>query len=87
MAASIRRNQRKRWRRLSLVYIYCVGFALIYAGYRGWKIDFLPAQYIGFLLVAFGVLGTLGVNIWYKGPIDPRYDPQEDDTNEHEGSA
>jgi hypothetical protein len=60
---------------------------LICAGYRGWKIDFLPAQYIGFLFVAFGVLGTFGVNIWYKGPIDPRFDPQEDDTNEHEASA
>jgi hypothetical protein len=84
--ASIKRNQRKRWRRLSIVYIYCVGVALIYAGYKGWIIDFLPAQYIGFLLLAFGVLGTFGVNIWYKGPIDPRFDPQEGDAKE-EGSA
>ncbi|HUT30900.1 MAG TPA: hypothetical protein VMX13_13995 [Sedimentisphaerales bacterium] len=86
-AASIKRNQRKRWRRLSVVYIICVGVALIYAGYRGWKIDFLPAQYIGFLLLAFGVLGTFGVNIWYKGPIDPRFDPQDGDAKEQEGSA
>jgi hypothetical protein len=71
---------------MSLVYIYCIGFALIYAGYKGWTIDFLPAHYLGFLLIAFGALGTLGVNIWYKGPIDPRCDPQEADTHE-DGSS
>jgi hypothetical protein len=33
-----------------------------------------PGQYLGYLIVAIGTAGLLGVNIWYGGPLDPRGD-------------
>jgi hypothetical protein len=39
-------------------------------------IDQLPAQYLGYFLLGLAALGLCRVNIWYGGPIDPRFDPE-----------
>ena len=62
-------------RRLALVYLFAVAIGLVWFGFAGWTINLLPAQYLGYLIAAFGVAALCGVNIWYNGPLDPRFDP------------
>jgi hypothetical protein len=68
--------RRLTWRRYSLVAFAAAGGALIYFGKTGLRIDGFPAQYLGYILLGFAGLGACGVNIWYNGPIDPRFDPE-----------
>jgi hypothetical protein len=78
------RRKRRWWRRFALAGFVGVAGWLVYSGHRGLQIDFLPAQYLGYLLFAFATLGAAGINIWYGGPLDPRFDPllSDDDTSE-----
>ena len=69
------KKERKTWRKLSILFINIVGIVFVIMGYNGIEIEGLPGQYVGYFLIIFGLLGTFGVNIWYKGPIDPRDDP------------
>lgn len=69
------RLKRRGWRRGALVFLVGVAACLVYFGNQGLRIDFLPAQYLGYFLLAFTALGAVGVNIWYGGPLDPRFDP------------
>lgn len=69
------RRKRRSWRRGSLFVFWCVALGMVYAGHQGWKIDLLPAHYLGYFFLLITILGTLGVNIWYGGPLDPRMDP------------
>jgi hypothetical protein len=48
---------------------------LCYLGFQGWEVEGLPAYVIGALLLGFALLGTFGVNVWYRGPLDRRADP------------
>ena len=68
--------RRIKWRRGSLIALAAAGGAATYFGHRGLLIDELPAQYIGYFFLGMAALGLSGVNIWYGGPIDPRFDPQ-----------
>jgi hypothetical protein len=68
---------RTHQRGLSLVFLFALAGGLIWAGYSGWEIDFLPAQYLGYFLAAFAVAGLCGVNVWFGGPLDKRNDPPE----------
>jgi hypothetical protein len=68
--------RRVTWRRYSLVALAAVGGGLVHFGNTGLLIDGLPAQYLGYFLLGFVGLGASGVNIWYNGPIDPRFDPE-----------
>ncbi|HUE69451.1 MAG TPA: hypothetical protein VMP01_01070 [Pirellulaceae bacterium] len=69
------RRRRRFWRRGALAVLAVVAAGFIYAGFEGLRVDFLPAQYLGYLLMAFTVAGAAGINIWYGGPLDPRRDP------------
>jgi len=69
------RKKRYRWRRITIYGTILVAALLIYLGIRGVKMDFVPTQYIGCLLLAFVVADTFGVNVWYGGPLNPRHDP------------
>lgn len=68
-------------RRLQRIFtlLFLFGFAalLIYMGFEGWELNDLPAQYVGYLIGGMGVLGLFGVNIWYGGPFDMRFDSPE----------
>lgn len=82
------RRKRRWWRRAALAALTAVAAGLVYAGYRGLQIDFLPAQYLGYFLFGFAALGAAGVNIWYGGPLDPRMDPPpETDTRDPDLAA
>ena len=69
------RRKRRRWRRIVLGGLVAFAAWLVYSGHRGMHVDFIPAQYLGYLLFAFAALGASGVNIWYGGPLDLRLDP------------
>lgn len=70
------RRKRAGYRRGTLVVVALLGTGCVYAGARGWLLNGLPAQYVGYTLYAFAGLGMLGVNVWYGGPLDPRLDPE-----------
>ncbi len=66
---------RRRWRTASLVFLLVAALSLVYIGFHGGVANgFVPAQWIGFLILAFWLAGLLGVNIWYGGPLDPQRD-------------
>jgi hypothetical protein len=67
---------RRLQRALALVFLFAASGFFVYLGYRGWAVNFVPAQYLGYFLATCGVLGLCGVNIWHGGPLDPRHDPQ-----------
>ena len=78
-------HRRRLYRFLFQLALFAVGGWLIYQGHDGWVLKRLtadpdsagvPAQYIGYILVGFGLLGFFGVNIWYGGLLDPRRDPK-----------
>ena len=75
LAPEIVRQRRRRWRRWSLLFFGLFAGALVVAGWRGWEVNFLPAHYLGYAMAVFGLLGACGLNIWYAGPLDPRFDP------------
>ncbi|MFO1004901.1 MAG: hypothetical protein U0929_02990 [Planctomycetaceae bacterium] len=76
------RVRRARWRRGSLVLFAIAGGAAIYFGNVGLLVNGLPAQYLGYFILSMATLGLCGVNIWYGGPIDPRFDPQDENLTE-----
>ena len=69
------RRKRRLWRMGSLVFVAGVAVGLVVAGNNGLVIESLPAQYLGYALIAVAGLGLAGVNIWFGGPLDPRLDP------------
>lgn len=68
--------RRVRWRGGFLVGLAVLGGAALYFGNQGWRIEGIPAQYVGYFLLGFTCLGLCGVNIWYGGPLDLRGDPE-----------
>lgn len=68
---------RRRQRVLALGFLFALAGGLVYFGFQGLTLDFVPAQYIGYAIGAFGVVGLFGLNIWAGGPLDPRNDPPE----------
>lgn len=67
---------RQQKRTIALIFLFLFSGYLIWLGLDGWTIRTMPAHYLGYLLIAFGIAGLLGVNIWYGGPLDPRKDPK-----------
>ena len=70
------RRRRKRWRCASLVFLIGAGVGCVYMGHSGFLIDNLPAQYLGYFMLALAFLGICGLNIRYGGPFDRRFDPE-----------
>ncbi|WP_166820674.1 hypothetical protein [Thalassoroseus pseudoceratinae] len=68
-------QKRCRWRLISLGFLLVVGLACVFAGHHGWEFESLPAYWLGYLLLLIAGLGAVGVNVWYGGPLDPRFDP------------
>ena len=68
------RSSRKR--AISLFGIFSAGGFFNWIGLDGWKISTLPAHYLGFIVLAIGVAGMCGLNIWYGGSLDPKHDSQ-----------
>lgn len=63
---------------LTLIALTAFGAFLIIQGFRGLLVEDLPAQYLGYLIIAVVVLGLMGVNVWRGGPFDPRRDAPGD---------
>lgn len=58
-----------------MVFLFGFAMVLVYLGFNGWVVNkVIPAQYIGFLVLACWLAGLCGLNIWYGGPFDPRHD-------------
>jgi len=66
---------RSQQRGVSLVVLFALSGFLVYVGWQGWRVNYIPAQYLGYLIGAFAVVGLCGVNIWHGGPFDRRFDP------------
>lgn len=67
---------RGRWRALTMIFLLGYALFLIYLGFQGFVMHrVIPAQYLGFLLLAGWLAGLRGYNIWAGGPLDPRKDP------------
>jgi len=65
---------RRQKRAVALICIFLSSAFFIWMGFKGWTIGAVPAHYLGYLVIALGIAGLLGVNIWYGGPLDPRDD-------------
>jgi hypothetical protein len=73
--------RRVKWRRGSLLGLVAAGGVAVYFGHCGLLIEDIPGQHIGYFLLGIASLGMCGVNIWYGGPINPRFDPQIEESN------
>lgn len=75
-----RLRRKRQWGRLGAsAFLVAVATGLVISGNRGLLINAFPAQYLGYILYAFVALGAMGVNVWYGGPLDPRFDPPPQD--------
>ena len=69
----------RKQRMLVLIGVFVAGGFFVWIGFSGWKIDALPAQYLGYIVLCIGIAGLLGANIWYGGPLDLRHDSKQGD--------
>ena len=65
-------------RRLTLVLLFAAAAFFIWLGRSGWSVNFMPADWVGYILIAFGLAGLCGVNVWAGGPLDRRNDAPEE---------
>ena len=65
---------RRIGRRIMTFWAFGAGLVLIW-GFEGWRINGVPASWIGYLCIAIGVLDLLGFNTFRGGPLDKRQDP------------
>ena len=72
-------TQRQK-RAVALIGIFVAGGFFIWLG-DDWTISSVPAHYVGYIVMAVGIAGVLGLNIWFGGPLDPRNDPKSDRTD------
>jgi hypothetical protein len=75
-AAGRELRERKTGRRIMTLWAFGAGLVLIW-GFEGWRINGVPAAWIGYLCIAIGVLSLLGFNPFRGGPLDKRRDPPE----------
>jgi hypothetical protein len=70
------RRKRRRSRRFVLGFTL-FGATVFTAGGHAGVLDGgpVPAEYAGYFLFAVALAGLAGVNIWHRGPLDPRDDP------------
>ena len=68
---------RREWRAVSIIILFGFAALLMWLGYRGWQMNGVPAQWVGYLILACGVAGQFGINIWKGGPLDPALDAPE----------
>lgn len=72
---SRRIRNRKLARAAVLLGVFLFACLLIKLGHEGWRLGgVFPTQHIGYPLIVLVVLGICGVNIWSRGPLDPRGD-------------
>jgi hypothetical protein len=67
-------RQRKTGRRIMTLWAFGAGLLFIW-GFDGWRINGVPAAWIGYLFIAIGALDLLGFNTFRGGPLDKRHDP------------
>src|SRR5262245_49030400 len=66
-----------RKRRFGRKFMSCwaIGGGILFAVFGGgWLVNGIPVSWLGYVLVLIGVLGLLGVNVFYGGPLDLRLD-------------
>jgi hypothetical protein len=66
-------HERKVGRVAMSIWVIAAGLVLILAGAR-WRFGIIPAPWVGYLLIAVGVLGLLGLSTFRGGPYDRRLD-------------
>lgn len=66
---------------MAFIFIFLFSGFLVWLGLDGGTVKTVPAHYLGYLIMAFGIAGLLGINIWYGGPLDPRNDPELTETD------
>ncbi len=68
------RRARRIGRRVMTFWAFGAGLLFIW-GFEGWRINGVPASWIGYLFIGLGVLDLLGFNTFRGGPLDKRHDP------------
>jgi uncharacterized membrane protein YfcA len=70
--------KRATQRRISLVALAAFSAGLIVGMFDGaWLFRDLPGKYLGYFGAGVVLLGLLGVNVWWGGPLDPRRDEDQ----------
>jgi hypothetical protein len=77
------RTLRGRLRATSLVLMVAFGAVLISAGFNSPIGGRVPLPWLGFFFVGYALLGLFGVNVWSRGPLDPRFDQRNQNDNDH----
>jgi hypothetical protein len=73
-------EKRKKTRRFMLGWMFVVGWVLV-VFCKSWRFEGMPAWCIGGFLIILGVLGLLGINVFYGGPLDLRLDRKQGESN------
>jgi hypothetical protein len=77
---------RQQERGLTNALVFVVAGILVYLGIaQGWRINLLPAQYLGYFVAGLGALSLAGVNIWFHGNLDPKNDSATNAGQPHSG--
>jgi FtsH-binding integral membrane protein len=71
----IERRKRATRRMLYSLYAVFVGL-LVMTCFDQYTINGVPARYAAWIFIAFGLLGLLGVNVFWDSPEDKRLDHQ-----------
>lgn len=67
----------KQKRGAGIACVFLFGAFLLWIGLvDGMLVRSMPAHYVGFMVIAVGVAGMFGANIWKGGPWDPKNDPK-----------
>lgn len=75
-AADQERRSRKMKRLIAS--LFSLGFGLVLViFFEDWTIDLIPAPWLGYVLIAIGILALLGFNVFRGGPFDKRLDPPQ----------
>ncbi|HKQ49189.1 MAG TPA: hypothetical protein VJZ71_14050 [Phycisphaerae bacterium] len=58
-----------------LVSLFALGAGAVFVlFFKNWTYGDLPVPWIGYLIMAIGALGLIGVNVFIWGPLDKRND-------------
>jgi hypothetical protein len=59
-----------------VVSLWAIGGGLVFVWFlNGWLMSGIPVPWVGYVMIAFGVLGLIGINVFRGGPLDKRHDP------------
>lgn len=65
-----------------LACLFIIGSGIVFIKYfDDYSIRGAPVSIVGYICIGMGILGLLGVNVFYGGPLDKRLDGESSDSN------